>query len=107
MRDRAQKLKTVFKTGYYFDKLFSLERGDMETFYEDEVQPMASEFESFDDLRCFLDRSEEIYNKIKDAGEDELIVSYQGSYYDTIKKTEMEYKYDTHHYAIGLIDRNY
>ncbi len=27
MRDK--KLKTVFKTGYYFDKLFSLERGDV------------------------------------------------------------------------------
>ena len=29
MRDREQKLKTVFKNGYYFDKLFSLERGDI------------------------------------------------------------------------------
>lgn len=26
--------------------------------------------------------------------------------YETIKKTTMEYSYDTHHYAIGLIDRN-
>lgn len=90
----------------YGDDFLTFSKGDADTFYEDEVQPMVSGFENFDDLRCFLDRSEEIYNKIKDAGEDELVVSYQGSYYETIKKTEMEYGYDTHHYAIGLIDRN-
>lgn len=35
MQDRKQRLKKVFNTGYYFDKLFSLERGDILSIYPD------------------------------------------------------------------------
>lgn len=81
-------------------------KDDLEDFYLNEVQPMVSDFEDFDSLRCFLDKMQEIYHAIEDADDDELVITYEGHYYETIKKAVMEYTLDTHHYAIGLIDRN-
>lgn len=78
---------------------------DLEGFYENEVQPSVSDFEDFASLRSFLDNKEKIYDEIEEAEDDELVITLDGVYYDTIKKTTMEYEYDTHHYAIGLIDR--
>lgn len=64
-----------------------------------------SDFADFASLRSFLDNKEKIYDKIEEADDDELVITSEGNYYDTIKETTMEYEYDTHHYAIGLIDR--
>lgn len=60
----------------------------------------------FDSLRWFLDKMEKIKDEIEDAEVDELVLACCGEYYSTIKKRTMSYAYDTHHYAIGLIDRN-
>ena len=79
-------------------------KSDLETFFEDEVQSQVECFENFQSLREFLDKQEKIFNEIKKLGEDELVVTCDCCYYDTIKKTTMEYSYDTVHYAIGLVD---
>ena len=63
------------------------------------MQPFVSDFNDFASLRSFLDNKEKIYDEIE-------VITLDGKYYETIKKTTMEYSYDTHHYAIGLIDRN-
>ena len=77
---------------------------DLEDFYENEVQPMVSDFESFDALRRFLDQKEKIQDEIEDAEDDEIVITCCGEYYDTIKEHTMSYHYDAHSYAIGLID---
>lgn len=82
-------------------------KDDLVDFYENEVQPMVSDFESFDALRSFLDQKEKIQDEIEDAEDDEIVITCSGEYYDTIKERTMEYSYDSHSYAIGLIDRNY
>lgn len=79
---------------------------DLEDFYLNEVQPMVSDFEDFDSLRCFLDKKEKIKDEIEDAEDDELVLTCCGEYYATIKARTMSYYYDAHSYAIGLIDRN-
>lgn len=79
---------------------------DLEGFYLNEVQPMVSDFEDFDSLRCFLDKMEKINDEIEDAEDDELVLTCCGEYYATIKARVMSYYYDAHSYAIGLIDRN-
>ena len=38
--------------------------------------------------------------------EDELVITCQGSYYETIKKESMYWAHDTKHITIGLIDRS-
>lgn len=39
-----------------------------------------------------------------DAEDDEIVITCFGEYYDTIKERTMAYSYDSHSYAIGLID---
>ena len=82
-------------------------KDDLEDFYENEVQPMVSEFESFDDLRSFLDKNEKIKDEIEDAEDDEIVITCCGEYYDPIKERTMSYNYDSHRYAIGLIDTRF
>lgn len=89
----------------YGDDYREFSEEDLEGFYENEVQPFVSDFADFASLRSFLDNKEKIYDKIEEADDDELVITSEGNYYDTIKKTTMEYCYDTHHFAIGLIDR--
>lgn len=90
----------------YGDDKREFSEGDLEGFYENEVQPFVLDFADFASLRSFLDNKEKIYDEIEEAEDDELVITLDGNYYETIKKTTMEYEYDTHHYAIGLIDRN-
>lgn len=80
-------------------------KDDLEGFYMNEVQPSVCAFDDFESLRCFLDIMEEVHDRIEDADDDEIILASFGGYYDTVKKTTMSYCYDTHHFAIGLIDR--
>ena len=89
----------------YGDEYRQYSKEDLEGFYMNEVQPSVCAFDDFESLRCFLDIMEEIRDRIEDADDDEIILASCGGYYDTIKKTTMEYVYDTHHFAIGLIDR--
>lgn len=91
----------------YGDEYRQYSKEDLEGFYEREVQPSVNAFDDFASLRCFLDIMEEIHDKIEDADDDEIILTTFGGYYDTIKKATMSYHYDTHCFAIGLIDRSY
>lgn len=86
------------------DDYSEFSKDDLEDFYENEVQPVVSNFESFDDLRSFLDQKEKIKDEIEDAEDDEIVITYCGEYYDTIKERTMAYSCDSHSYAIGLID---
>lgn len=89
----------------YGDEYRQYSKEDLEGFYVNEVQPSVCAFDDFESLRCFLDNMEEIRDRIEDADDDEIILASYGGYYDTVKKTTMAYVYDTHHFAIGLIDR--
>ena len=86
------------------DDYSEFSKEDLEDFYENEVQPMVSDFENFDDLRSFLDQKEKIKDELEDAEDDEIVITRCGEYYDTIKERTMSYNYDSHSYAIGLID---
>lgn len=90
----------------YGDDYHQYTKADLADFYENEVQPFIGEFNNFEDLRSFLDKTEKIKDEIEDAEEDEIVITYCGEYDETIKKETMAYEYDTHHYAIGLIDRS-
>lgn len=90
----------------YGDEYHQYSKDDLEGFYMNEVQPSVCAFDDFASLRCFLNIMEEIRDRIEDADDDEIILATYGGYYDTIKKSTMSYCYDTHHFAIGLIDRD-
>ena len=76
---------------------------DAEDYFENEVKQFLEDFENFEDLNKFLKEREEVLDKIQLCGDNELVITYQGRYYDTIEKESMSFYHDTHHYAIGII----
>jgi hypothetical protein len=76
---------------------------DVEDYFENEVKPFLEDFENFETLNEFLKEREEVLNKIQLLDDNELVITYQGRYYDTIEKKSMSFYHDTHHYAIGII----
>ena len=77
---------------------------DAADYYENEVQEIISDFDNFEDVEKFLKERREVYDAICALDDNEAVVTYRGSLYEEIKLHSMSYNFDTHHYAIGLID---
>ncbi len=90
----------------YGDNYSSFNGGEIseEEFFESEVKPCLENFDNFEDLNGFLKQKEELFDNICCADIDELVITYCGDYYETIKKESMYFYHDTKHYVIGLID---
>lgn len=43
-------------------------------------------------------------NKIQELEDRQAVITSDGRYYETINKQSMKYYYDTHHYAIGVME---
>ncbi len=78
---------------------------DEEGFFENEVKPFLDDFESIDDLMEFLKQKKEIEEALSTAGDEYVVVTCQGKYYDTINTRPMEFSYDSKNWAIALINR--
>lgn len=79
---------------------------DAAYYYENEVKEIISDFDNFEDVEKFMKERREVYDAICALDDNESVVTCQGSLYDEIKIHSMGYYFDTHSYAIGLIDRN-
>ncbi len=70
------------------------------------VKEIISDFDNFEDVEKFMKERREVYDAICALDDNESVVTCQGSLYEEIKIHSMGYYFDTHSYAIGLIDRN-
>lgn len=77
---------------------------DIDTFYEEEVKPRVEEFDDFDSLSSFVEKKKEIFEKLELLDEDEMIITCEGRYYETIPKASMSFYFDTKTTVIGLIE---
>lgn len=89
----------------YGDNYRSYTLADLKSFYEDEVQERINEFNNFEDVEEFLANKKKIYEAIEDADDDEMVLTCDGYYYDTVKKYTMWHYHDTKTTVIGLIFR--
>ena len=87
----------------YGDDYRSFTASDYEGFYENEVQGMIGEFDDFDSVEDFLEKKKKIYDAIEDLEDDEMVLTCQGEYYDTVKRYTMCHSFDTKTTIIGLI----
>lgn len=87
----------------YGDDYMSFTSSDYDGFYENEVQERISEFKTFDDVEQFLEAKKKIYEAIEDLEEDEMVITYRGEYYETVKRYTMSRYYDTKTTVIGVI----
>ena len=87
----------------YGDDYRSFTSSDYEDFYENEVQGMIGEFDNFEQAESFLEMNKKIYEAIEELEDDEMVLTCQGEYYDTVKRSTMSHYYDTKTAVIGLI----
>lgn len=81
---------------------FSIE--DIDTFYEEEVKPFLEQFDDFDSVSSFIDMKKEILERLEMIDEDEIVITNEGRYYETIQKKSMRFYHDTKTKVIGLIE---
>lgn len=73
------------------------------SYYEEEIKPIISEFDSLDDLEDFIDKKRVVVDELENMEDDEAVVTYCGVYDSTIKPKCMEWGFDTHNYVIGAM----
>lgn len=75
-----------------------------EDFIENEVLPNLPAT-TFGDITNYLQRYEELYDKIVEAEDDELVIAdFCGSYVETIKKKLMQWSNDSKTWVIGVME---
>ena len=60
------------------------------------------EFSTFEDIEKWLKEKKEVYEELLTCGENEIVITNQGRFYEKINETSMEFSHDTHNYIIGL-----
>ena len=59
-------------------------------------------FPTFEDIENWVKEKKEVYDKLLTCGENEIVITYRGWFYDKIEKVSMSFMHDTHYYIIGL-----
>ena len=90
----------------YGDNYSQLEKMNEKVFFESEVKDSIENFDNLEDLQNFLSKKQELFEEVKKMEVDEIVITYQGDFYEIIKKESMYFAHDTEHITIGLIDRN-
>ena len=57
---------------------------------------------TFEEVEEWLKERKEVYNELLTCGENEIVITYQGRFYEKIEETSMCFMHDTHYYIIGL-----
>ena len=90
----------------YGDNYSQLEKMNEKVFYESEIKHSIENFDNLEDLQNFLSKKQELFEEIEKMEVDEVVITYQGDFYEAIKKVSMSFTHDTKTTIIGLIDRN-
>ena len=88
----------------YGDNYNQLEKMNEKVFYESEIKDSLENFDNLEDLQNFLSKKQELFEEIEKMEVDEIVITYQGDFYETIKKVSMYFAHDTKTTIIGLID---
>ena len=59
-------------------------------------------FPTFEDIGNWVKEKKEVYDELLTCGENEIVITYRGWFYDKIEKVSMSFMHDTHYYIIGL-----
>lgn len=87
----------------YGDDFRAYTCGDAADFFENEVKPMLGDFVNFDDLENFIIEQKRILEEIEYVDDEKLVIVNGWRYYDTVKRTTMDWSHDNKHYEVGVI----
>ena len=92
---------------WYGDNYATWRGEDVEGYFENDVKPALAGILDIEDwyvLESFFESKKKIIEHIECACDNELIVTCDGEYFDTIDAECMEWSFDTHNYIIALVD---
>ncbi len=89
----------------YGDDYCEFSREDIDTFYENEVKSFIQEFDDFKSVCAFIEMNKKIYEELENIDDNEIVITREGRYYDTIQKESMSFYHDMKTKVIGLIER--
>ena len=88
----------------YGDDYRDYDGGSQRLYYEDEINSIDFlDFNNFSELKEFIEEREKVYNEIADASIDQLVITCNGRYFETIDKRAMRWSFDTNNYLIALV----
>lgn len=90
----------------YGDDFEFIEPMDEAEFYAEYVEPFLADIENLKDLRAFVEAREELWDKVEMLEEDEYLVMWDGVWHETIRKEMLYWAFDTHHYAIAVVEES-
>lgn len=101
---------TPFTNSYedYGDNYSEIHEMDEEEFIENEVKfffDSSNNIKSFSQIEAFLSAKKEIWKHVDLMEADEIVITYEGNYFDTIKKESMYFYHDTKHFVIGVQEK--
>lgn len=67
----------------------------------EDVFPYA-ELSTFEDVEKWVKERKEVYDELLTCGENEIVITYQGRFFEKINKVSMSFSHDTHTYIKGL-----
>jgi hypothetical protein len=90
----------------YGDNYDEFQKMEESEFIEKEVKFFFDDDrESFEEIEAFLKQKKEIWQEIEKMNDGEIVITYEGRYYETIQKQSMAFYYDTKHTVIGLQEK--
>ena len=90
----------------YGDDYNEYDKSSLDSFYDDEIKPVLTEFNNLDDLEEFIKDKKQLIQAIEDADEGEIVITRYGEYFETIREHSMGWRFDTKSCVIGAINRN-
>lgn len=90
----------------YGDNYSEVRKMDEEDFIENEVKWFLEDnLKSFEQIESFLSAKKEIWKEVDMMEDDEIVITYEGNYFETIKKESMYFYHDTKHIVIGVQEK--
>lgn len=68
----------------------------------DELRDWINDVDTFEEAMAIMEQQAEIYKALEDAKDDEIVLTVNGNYSETMKRECMEFHFDTKHWLIAL-----
>lgn len=88
----------------YGDNYSQIEKIDEEDFINEEVKPLIEAADTFEEIEAIISGKKEIWEQVELIDEDEIVITHEGNYYQTMKKITLSFSEDTHNYSIAFVE---
>lgn len=89
----------------YGDNYTEFSKMDEEDFINEEVKPLIEDATEFEQIQAILETKREIWEQIDLMDENEIVITHEGRYYETVSKVCLSFSEDTHNWIIALTEK--